>query len=98
LYLKILHPNPVTGRPLRSSAATYLKDKREKKCRESADSCGRMAVDFSPMVFDTRRGLHGAGKRVVKAMIARFTAPLLPGARPAEVGALRQGLSVRMGR
>jgi len=43
-------------------------------------------------------GLHGAGKEVVKAMFARCTAPLLPGARPAAVGALRQGLSVQLGR
>jgi len=31
-------------------------------------------------------------------MLARCTTPLLPGARPAEVGALRQGLSVQLGR
>jgi len=42
-------------------------------------------------------GLHGAGKEEVKAMFARCTAPLLPSARPAAVGALRQGLSVQMG-
>jgi len=35
------------------SAATFLKDKKEQKVRESADSCGRMGVAFSPMVFDT---------------------------------------------
>jgi len=43
-------------------------------------------------------GLHGAGKEVVTALFARCTAPLLPGARPAAVGALRQGLSVQLGR
>jgi len=76
--LTIVHPNPVTGRPLRGSAATCLKDKGEQKTRESADSCGRMGVDFSPMVFDTwgGGGLHGAGKEVVKAVFARCTAPL----------------------
>jgi len=58
----------------------------------SADSCGRMGVDFSPMVFDTWGGLHGAGKEVVKAIFARCAASLLPGARPAAVGALRLGL------
>jgi len=96
--LTIVHPNPVTGRPLRGSAATFLKDKREQKCRESADSCGKMGVDFSPMVFDTWGGLHGAGKEVVKAVFARCSASLLPSARPAAVGALRQGLSVQLGR
>jgi len=97
--LTIVHPNPVAGRPLRGSAATFLKDKGEQKCRESAESCGRMGVDFSPMVFDTwGGGLHGAGKEVVKAVFARCTAPLLPGARPAAVGALRQGLIVQLGR
>jgi len=55
-------------------------------------------MDFSPMVFDTWGGLHGAGKEVVKAVFARCTAPLLPSARPAAGGALRQGLSVQLGR
>jgi len=94
--LTIVHPNPVAGRPLRGSAATFLKDKGELKCRESAESCGRMGVDFSPMVFDTWGGLHGAGKEVVKAVFARCSALLGPGR--AEVGALRQGLSVQLGR
>jgi len=43
-------------------------------------------------------GLHGAGNKVVKAVLARCTPPLLPGARPLAVGALRQGLSVQLGR
>jgi len=30
----------------KGSAATFLKDKGGQKCRESADSCGRMGVDF----------------------------------------------------
>jgi len=51
--LTIVHPNPVTGRHLRGSAATFLKDKGEQKCRESADSCGRMGVEFSTMMFYT---------------------------------------------
>jgi len=96
--LTIVHPNPVAGRPLRGSPATFLKGKGEQKCRESADSCGRMGVDFSPIVFDTRGGLHGAGNDVVKAIFARCTASLLPRARPAAVGALRQGLTVQRGR
>jgi len=57
-----------------------------------------MGVDFSPMVFDTWGGLHGAGKAVVKAVFARCTASRLPGSRTAAVGALRQGLSVQQGR
>jgi len=96
--LTIVHPNPVAGRPLRGSAATFLKDKGEQKCRGSAESCGQMGVDVSLMVFDTWGGLHESGKEVVKAVFARCTAPLLPGARPAVVGALRQGLSVLLGR
>jgi len=40
--LTIFHPNPATARPLRGSAAMFLKDKREQKVGESADSCGRM--------------------------------------------------------
>jgi len=96
--LKIVHPNPVTGRPIRGRAAKFLKDKGEQKCRESAESRGRMGVDFSPMVFDTWEGLHGAGKKVVKAMFTRCTPPLLPSARPAPVGSLRHGLSVKLGR
>jgi len=76
----------------------FLKYKGEQKCRESADSCGRMGVDFSPMVFNTWGGLHGAAKEAVKAMFTRCTAQLLPSARPAAVGALRQGLSVQLGR
>jgi len=35
---------------------------------------------------------------VVKAMFARCTAPILPSARPAAVGALRKTLSVQLGR
>jgi len=96
--MKIFHPNQFTGRPLRCSAATFLKDKGEQKCRESAISCERMGVDFSTMVFDTWGGLHGAGEEVLKAAFARCTVPLLPSARPAAVGALRQGLSVQLGR
>jgi len=57
-----------------------------------------MGFDFSPMVFDTWGGPHGAGKDVLKAMFARCTAPLLPSARPAAVVSLRQGLSVQLGR
>jgi len=56
-----------------------------------------MGVDLSPMVFDTWGGLHGAGKEVVKAILTRCKAPLLPSAHPAAVGALRQGLSVQLG-
>jgi len=44
------------------------------------------------------RGLHGAVKEVVTAVFARCTAPLLLGAHPAAVGALRQGLSEQQGR
>jgi len=62
LDLMIVHPNPVAGRALRGSAATLLKDKGEQKCRESADSSGRMSVDFSPMVFDTWGGSTGQGR------------------------------------
>jgi len=50
------------------------------------------------MVFDTGGGLRSAGKVVVKGMFARCTAPLLPCARPAAVSAVRQGLSVQLGR
>jgi len=57
-----------------------------------------MGVDFFSMVFDTWGGLHGAGEDVVKAIFARCTASLLPGPPPAAVGALRQGLSVQLGR
>jgi len=57
-----------------------------------------MGLDFSPMVFDTRGGLHGAGRDVVKAVFARCNASLLPSARPAAVGALRQGHSLQLGR
>jgi len=34
---------------------------------------------------------------VTKAMVAQCTAPLLPSARPAAVGAPRQGLNVQLG-
>jgi len=79
----IVHPNPVTGRPLRGSAAFFslisypcffwggfLKDKGEQKFRESADSCRRMGVDFSPVVFDSwgggaSRGWEGGVRNVV---------------------------------
>jgi len=96
--LTIVHPNPTTGRSLRGSAAPFLKDKGEEKNRESADSSGRMGVDFSPMEFDTWGGLHAAGKHVVKAIFARCTASVLRGALPAAVANLRQGPSVQLGR
>jgi len=76
--LTIVHPKPVTGRPLRGSAANFLKDKGDQKCKESADSCERMWLDFSPTVFDTWGGLHGAGKEVVKAVFARCTLRYCP--------------------
>jgi len=60
--LAIVQPNPATGWPLRGSAATSLRDIGEQKNRESADSCGRMGVDFSPMVFYTWECFHWAGK------------------------------------
>jgi len=94
--LTIVHLNPATGRPMRGSAATFLKDKGEQKKRESADSCGRMGVDLPSTVFDTWGGLHGAGKDVAKAIFARCTASLLPAARPAAVGALRPGLTMQL--
>jgi len=93
-----IRPNPVAGRTLPGSAASFQKDKGEQKCRQSANSCRRMGLDFSPMVFDPWGTLHGAGKDVVKAVFARCNAPLLPGVLPASVGALRQGLSVQLGR
>jgi len=96
--LTIVQPNPATDRPLRGSAATFVNDKREQKNRESADSCERMGVYIFPMVFDTWGGLHGTGKEVAKAIFARCTASLLPSARPAAVGALRQCLSAQLGR
>jgi len=43
-------------------------------------------------------GLPWDGKEEVKAVFARCTAPLLLGARPAAVGALRQAISVQLGR
>jgi len=43
-------------------------------------------------------GPHGVGKEVVKTKFTRCTAPHLPRARPAAVGALRQGLSVQLAR
>jgi len=92
------YPNPATVRPLRGFSATFLKDKGEQKIRESADSCCRMGVNFSPVVFDTWGGLHRAGKAVVKAVVARCTASLLPDARPAAVGALGHGFSVQLHR
>jgi len=68
--LTIVPQKQVNGRPLRGSAAIFLKKKGEQKFRESADSCGRMGVDFSPMVVETWGGLHGAGKQVVEAMLS----------------------------
>jgi len=61
--LTIVHPNPVAGRPLRGRADTFLKGKGEQKCREIAESSGRMGVDFSPMVFDTWGGSTEPGRR-----------------------------------
>jgi len=84
--LTIVHPTHATGRPLRGRAANFLKDKGEQKVGESDASCGQMGLDFSPMVFDTWGGLHGAGKAVEKAVYARCTASLLPGSPPAAVG------------
>jgi len=63
LDLTIVNPNPVTGRPLQGSAATFLKDRGEQECRESAESCGRMGVDFYPMVFDTWGASTAQGRR-----------------------------------
>jgi len=60
--LTIICPNPATGRPSRSSAAKFLRDKGEQKNRERAASCGRMGVDFSPMVFDTWAASTGPGR------------------------------------
>jgi len=68
------------------------------KGRDSTDSCGRMGVDFSSVVFDTWWGLHGTGKEVVKVVFARCTTSLLPGTRPAAVGALTKGRSVKLSR
>jgi len=54
--LTIVQPDPIAGRPLRGSAATFLKDNDEQEFREIADCCGRMDVEFSNMVFDSRWG------------------------------------------
>jgi len=42
VYRPIVHPNSGAGRPLRGSAATFLKDKGEQNFRQSAHSCKRM--------------------------------------------------------
>jgi len=60
--LTIVHPNHATSRPLHGSTATFLKDKGEQQNRESADSCGRMGLDFSPMVLDTWGASTGPGR------------------------------------
>jgi len=80
--LTIVHPNPVAGRPLRGSAATFLKDKGEQKVLERAESCGRMGVDFSPMVFYTwgaPRSREGGGKGGVRQVHRPAPARCPPG-------------------
>jgi len=96
--LTIVHPNPVAGMPLRGSAATFLKDKGGRIVRRAPDPVGGWAWTSPPWCSTPGGGLHAAGKVVERAMFARCTAPLLPSARPASVSALRQGLSVQMGR
>jgi len=96
--LTIVLQNPATGRHIRGSASTFLRDNGKIKTRASADSCGRMGVDFSPMVYETWGGAHGAGNEVVKEIFASCTASLLLAARNAAVVALRQGLGVQLGR
>jgi len=96
--LTIVHPNPVTCRPLRGSAAIIPEGQKGAEMSGKRGIMRTDGVDLSPMVFDTWGGLHGAGKEVLKEVFARCTAPLLPSARPAAVGALRQGLSVQLGR
>jgi len=87
--LTIAQPNHATGRPLCGSTATYTRDQGGQKNRESADSCERMNLDFSPMVFDTWGGLHGSGKDLVQEIFVRCTASTRPYALLPAVGAWR---------
>jgi len=61
--LIIVHPNPVAGRPLRGGAATFLKDKGDQKCREIADSCGRMGWTSPQWCSTHGGGSTGPGRR-----------------------------------
>jgi len=89
--LTIVHPNTASGRPLRGSAATFLRYKGEQKNRESAEVCERMIVNLIRMFFDTWGSLHGARKDLAKK-VSQDAPP--PAGRPAAVGALRMGISV----
>jgi len=94
----IVHPNPVAGRPLRGSAATFLKDKGEQQCGKVRSYAEGWGLTYPRWCSTHEGGVHGARKEVLNAVFARCTAPLMPGARPAAVGALRQGLGVQLGR
>jgi len=83
--LTIVHSNPVTGRPLRGRAVTLLKTNGEEKCRESADSCGRIGVYFSPMVFDSWGGPPRRRKRGGEGDIYQMHRPA-PAQRPPSGG------------
>jgi len=60
--LAIGHQNPVAARTLLGTAPTFVKYKAEQKYWESVDSCGRMGVDFSLMVYDIWGGPRVRGR------------------------------------
>ena len=95
VYLTVVHPAAVSApRPATGSAQAYLAQAARLKCQASEKKCAEVGVGFTPMIFDTWGGLHGAGRTLWAAMAAKCAGRGVPQYQPARVGILRQGLAV----
>ena len=93
--LTVVHPAAVSApRPAAGSAQAFLAQAARVKCQARERKCNDVGVAFTPMVFDTWGGVHGAGKALWHQIATKAPGKGHPQARAAQVGLLRQGLAV----
>ena len=92
--LALVNPAAVSApRPAAGSAAAFFAQAARAKCSASEGKCAGVGVAFTPMIFDTWGGVHGAGKALWTAIAAKCAGRGAPN-QSARLGLLRQGLAM----
>ena len=73
-----------------------MRQAADQKCREYAELCKDNNWRFTPMVFDTWGGVHGAGATLWKAICFAVTSGIPQCLRDARMYALQRALSVKI--
>jgi len=94
--LTVHHPLGINDARTVDSARASMRQAADQKTRLYSGLCSDKGWAFSPMVFDTWGGIHGAGAALWKAIAFAVTAGLPPGLREAKQFALRRALSVKV--